>query len=106
MFFLFFFFIFVHYIFFFFFFQAEDGIRDGTVTGVQTLLFRSRLLADFEDRRRAGSGLGSYRTEEEIAGAGSIRSVLTTMPSVTMGRGQGLTDFVVLLPSPSAGGRG
>src|SRR5689334_23393133 len=24
------------YIFFFFFFQAEDGIRDGTVTGVQT----------------------------------------------------------------------
>src|SRR5438309_4605399 len=27
-----------------FFFQAEDGIRDGTVTGVQTLLFRSRRL--------------------------------------------------------------
>src|SRR5256886_16704777 len=26
---------------FFFFFQAEDGIRDLTVTGVQTLLFRS-----------------------------------------------------------------
>src|SRR6267143_4333412 len=25
-----------YYIFFFFFFQAEDGIRDGTVTGVQT----------------------------------------------------------------------
>src|SRR6266581_4288825 len=24
-----------------FFFQAEDGIRDGRVTGVQTLLFRS-----------------------------------------------------------------
>src|SRR5439155_8510273 len=24
-----------------FFFQAEDGIRDGHVTGVQTLLFRS-----------------------------------------------------------------
>jgi len=71
------------------------------VTGQQ-----SRLLADFEDRRRAGSGLGSYRTEEEIAAAGSIRSVLTTMPSVTMARGQGLTDFVALLPSPSAGGRG
>src|SRR5207248_4351781 len=29
--------------FFFFFFQAEDGIRDRTVTGVQTWLFRSRL---------------------------------------------------------------
>src|SRR5439155_6383232 len=26
---------------FFFFFQAEDGIRDGHVTGVQTCLFRS-----------------------------------------------------------------
>src|SRR5205807_3308076 len=26
----------------FFFFQAEDGIRDYKVTGVQTLLFRSR----------------------------------------------------------------
>src|SRR6201985_4027463 len=25
-----------------FFLQAEDGIRDGTVTGVQTWLFRSR----------------------------------------------------------------
>src|SRR5439155_8198431 len=29
------------FILFFFFFQAEDGIRDGHVTGVQTLLFRS-----------------------------------------------------------------
>src|SRR2546430_9934899 len=29
------------YFFFFFFFQAEDGIRDLTVTGVQTCLFRS-----------------------------------------------------------------
>src|SRR5688572_33068167 len=28
---------------FFFFFQAEDGIRDLTVTGVQTCLFQSRL---------------------------------------------------------------
>src|SRR5207248_5505746 len=36
--------------FFFFFFQAEDGIRDRTVTGVQTLLFRSLRL---RRRRRA-----------------------------------------------------
>src|SRR5689334_24553372 len=35
-FFFFFFFYSVYFIFFFFFFQAEDGIRDGTVTGVQT----------------------------------------------------------------------
>src|SRR5438309_9572710 len=33
---LFFFFFFIFIFFFFFFFQAEDGIRDGTVTGVQT----------------------------------------------------------------------
>src|SRR5207245_7828702 len=26
----------------YFFFQAEDGIRDATVTGVQSVLFRSR----------------------------------------------------------------
>src|SRR5437868_8739875 len=30
-------------LFFFFFFQAEDGIRDRNVTGVQTCLFRSSL---------------------------------------------------------------
>src|SRR5438876_9333301 len=29
-----------------FFFQAEDGIRDGRVTGVQTCLFRSVSVAD------------------------------------------------------------
>src|SRR5689334_24692084 len=34
--FFFFFFLFIFLFFFFFFFQAEDGIRDGTVTGVQT----------------------------------------------------------------------
>src|SRR5687767_15223262 len=32
----FFFFLFVSFVFFFFFFQAEDGIRDKLVTGVQT----------------------------------------------------------------------
>src|SRR5256886_16618811 len=30
----------------FFFFQAEDGIRDLTVTGVQTVLFRSIIHGD------------------------------------------------------------
>src|SRR5437588_7184347 len=35
--------VFLLYVFFvFFFFQAEDGIRDHCVTGVQTLLFRSK----------------------------------------------------------------
>src|SRR5690625_5703643 len=31
------------FFFLFFFFQAEDGIRDGHVTGVQSVLFRSML---------------------------------------------------------------
>src|SRR6266516_6125091 len=31
------------FLFFFFFFQAEEGIRDRTVTGVQTVLFRSQI---------------------------------------------------------------
>src|SRR5438309_8292709 len=37
-------------IFFFFFFQAEDGIRDGTVTGVQTCALPICLRADFRLR--------------------------------------------------------
>src|SRR6266568_5925618 len=35
--------------FFFFFFQAEDGIRDGTVTGVQTCALPILLLADSDN---------------------------------------------------------
>src|SRR5687767_16008539 len=42
--------------FFFFFFQAEDGIRDKLVTGVQTLLFRSG-----KGRRRSGKPAPSPR---------------------------------------------
>src|SRR2546430_8167900 len=40
----------------FFFFQAEDGIRDLTVTGVQTLLFRSRELMDLSVTEPTGVG--------------------------------------------------
>src|SRR5437762_5662284 len=46
---------------FFFFFQAEDGIRDTSVTGVQTCALRSRRRASAETRspphRRAGARL-------------------------------------------------
>src|SRR5438270_6339638 len=50
-----FFFIYTLFLFFFFlfFFQAEDGIRDLTVTGVQTWLFRSEVL-----RGRGNGGRG------------------------------------------------
>src|SRR5207245_3867591 len=44
---------------FFFFFQAEDGIRDATVTGVQTCalpIFPARPRRRRRPRRRAGTG--------------------------------------------------
>src|SRR5439155_2789701 len=45
-------------VFFFFFFQAEDGIRDGHVTGVQTCalpIFDSRGGGRHRENRRAGA---------------------------------------------------
>src|SRR5205085_8724454 len=59
-----------YYYFFFFFFQAEDGIRDLTVTGVQRVLFRSRATRRSAQRGRtrarpsgARSGRGGDRQE-------------------------------------------
>src|SRR6266481_8863087 len=47
------------YIFFFFFFQAEDGIRDGTVTGVQTCALPISLRGALRlDGRASGSHAG------------------------------------------------
>src|SRR5689334_24509080 len=60
----FFFYYFVLFVFFFFFFfQAEDGIRDGTVTGVQTcalpICSNSDALTPVASRRSGfGGGLG------------------------------------------------
>src|SRR6266849_9434270 len=59
---------------FFFFFQAEDGIRDPLVTGVQTLLFRSRRsgcgrsAGQDRGRRRNRSGAVPARSEERRVG--------------------------------------
>ena len=64
----------------------------------------SRLLAEFEARRR--SALGYSRGEAELATMPSLRAALTTLPTVRFARGPGLTDFIVLLPNPGAGGRG
>ena len=66
----------------------------------------SRMLSDFEERRRGSSGLGYFRGETEIAGMASMRSVLTSMPSIQLVKGQGNTDFIALLPNPGIGGRG
>src|SRR5437879_9274488 len=43
--------VFCFFFFFFFFFQAEDGIRDTSVTGVQTCVFRSPAAAPAWPRR-------------------------------------------------------
>jgi hypothetical protein len=66
----------------------------------------SRMLSDFEERRRGSSGLGYFRGETEISGMASMRSVLTSMPSIQLVKGQGNTDFIALLPNPGIGGRG
>src|SRR5437867_5062304 len=71
--FVFFFFYIVYFLFFFFFFfQAEDGIRDRTVTGVQTcalpiltqvLAFAAWLLFNRNEMRLGGTnGLTDYKT--------------------------------------------
>src|SRR5688572_22141948 len=46
---------------FFFFFQAEDGIRDLTVTGVQRVLFRSLARDAERDAGVADLGLGAHQ---------------------------------------------
>ena len=77
-----------------------------TLAPVRVLGQPSRMLADFEDRRRAGSGLGYFRGEAEIVGMASMRSVLSSFPTIQLVRGQGNTDFMALLPNPGVGGRG
>lgn len=64
----------------------------------------SRLLQEFEDRRK--SGLGYTLGEDQIKGAGTLRGVVGSLPTVRMERGNGLKDFVVMLPNPGIGGRG
>src|SRR5579884_1488698 len=61
---------------FLFFFQAEDGIRDGHVTGVQTCALpilnaaRDVELHRGGDRAEGHAGAGDERFEEHVAGAG------------------------------------
>src|SRR6266850_266748 len=51
---------------YFFFFQAEDGIRDYKVTGVQTCLFRSRDRAQVRFAREDGQAV--HRMKIVLAG--------------------------------------
>src|SRR6267378_1077023 len=77
-----------------------------TLAPVRVVGQASRTLSDFEERRRAGTGLGYSLGEAEMAGMASMRSVLSSMPSIQLVRGQGNTDFMALLPNPGIGGRG
>src|SRR5690554_6749012 len=69
----FFFFFFYVFFFFFFFFQAEDGIRDADVTGVQTWLFRSAVKAyNKEYADYVGKSKKKPLSKAEIAQYGEI----------------------------------
>src|SRR5690349_22511016 len=70
---LFLFFFFFFFLFFFFFFQAEDGIRDLYVTGVQTCALPiSAAAAVFRARHHEPAGDGRYLS----AARGAARSLL------------------------------
>src|SRR5690625_6158643 len=57
-----------------FFFQAEDGIRDGHVTGVRRVLFRSSpRLADLGPGGQDGRLLESDRSGGGLAGPRAVR---------------------------------
>src|SRR2546426_9068959 len=59
----------------FFFFQAEDGIRDYKVTGVQRVLFRSN------ESRRVSSGFGSCTFNDSMGGAVTCGRISTVSSS-------------------------
>src|SRR5438128_9483067 len=76
-------FIFCLFICFFFFFQAEDGIRDATVTGVQTCALPIFLRLDLSDRESEGphgreqpGGILDRGTYEDIEIAREARSTM------------------------------
>src|SRR5437868_7831776 len=89
----FFFFICVFYFFFFFFFQAEDGIRDRNVTGVQTCAlpisdWGARIISSLDPRYDPGgyhygsvwplftgwAAVGEYRYHRALAAYSNLRS--------------------------------
>src|SRR4051794_41727204 len=82
--------------FFFFFFQAEDGIRDGRVTGVQTCalpisaLAQPRRLVQIWSSRRGWASAASMRrsASSQLAGSGasetsSLRRTPASSRSIT-----------------------
>src|SRR5438309_11591356 len=83
----------------FFFFQAEDGIRDGTVTGVQTCAlpisnFRSVLQSPTFRRSLYDSVVFTVGTQIIVL----VGSTILALALKEHFRGRGLVRFLILLP--------
>src|SRR5688572_31794696 len=76
-------------LFFFFFFQAEDGIRDLTVTGVQTCALPILQLQQAHSSRALALRLGGHGAGHDTAAdegvVGGLRSAAGKMPHDTAG---------------------
>src|SRR5689334_24439665 len=76
---LFFFYLSYSFSFFFFFFQAEDGIRDGTVTGVQTCALPIWQTVPCDPPSRASTGAVAIHSECRFASLGGARCTNKTL---------------------------
>src|SRR5437870_12313400 len=99
-----FFFVFVVF-FFFFFFQAEDGIRDGHVTGVQTCalpIFSGAVVVPFNPPAVFGLGqFGGFTFELEDLGRNSLQTIAETANKLAT-QGNASKDIVGLFTSFTA----
>src|SRR5205823_10327576 len=69
----------------FFFFQAEDGIRDKLVTGVQTLLFRSLLVERGEESRYEAWNVLLALPERRDPDLDDVQAIVEIFPELTPG---------------------
>src|SRR5256886_3027925 len=85
----------------FFFFQAEDGIRDLTVTGVQTcalpICFLDRLRETPLEARRQIAGLNPRRADIMVAGVAAIARLMRRLGTQrVLVNDRGIRDGVLL----------
>src|SRR5215510_751906 len=92
--------------FFFFFFQAEDGIRDGHVTGVQTLLFRSNDLMAYLDQSVAAfyQDLDTHGMADKVLVATWSEFGRRPQENASGGTDHGAASPVLLIGNPVQGG--
>src|SRR5690606_40523333 len=79
---------------FIFFFQAEDGIRDFHVTGVQTWLFRSRVRETLSPSLRSWQSIQLARmTATELSGSlGDLATIASFAPVLAGALTRSLAD--------------